>query len=402
MKHLSCALCCLAIPAAFLLGCDTGSSTGSGSDVGFRSSYRPVIREYWVTTQVIDKWDMVPYGKSMMTKDNIDPTRRYLYKAMRYVQTDSGWNPLPMPAWQRLSGPIIRATVGDSVIVHFKNNAATGMPLSMHPHNLIYDEANEGIWRADRPKDWPDAGTAGGAVKPGDEFTYRWKAEARSVGVGPYHSHSFHPAQEVASGLIGTIMVEQPPDHPDYVKFDTTIALIFKTYLALVDPKDSTHRDTVKDTCTAPLIPWNGGCHPKEHVPPDQWPENLSDSTAHGGGPEVQTINGTAYANLDGLSFRKGQMIRFIVFAMNDEGTQNHTVHFHGEMLREVSRRNLYKDVFDLPSAEAIELMMDAENVGKWMLHCHVEHHASEMMATYEIAPLTGTADTINSGHTGH
>ncbi len=107
---------------------------------------------------------------------------------------------------------------------------------------------------------------------------------------------------------------------------------------------------------------------------------------AHGGGPEVQTINGIAYANLKGLDFKKGQNIRFVVFAMNDEGTQNHTVHFHGEMLREMSRKNLYKDVFDLPSAVAMDLMMKAENVGKWMLHCHVEHHASEMMATYEIS----------------
>ena len=396
---------CLAIfivSGILLFGCDKESAMGPSPVGGFKSSYQPVKREYWVATQVIGKWDMVPSGKAVMTTDSIDPARRYIYKAMRYVRTDSNWKALPEPEWQQLSGPIIRATVGDSVIVHFKNDASAGMPLSMHPHNLIYNEANEGVWRADRPGGWPEGGTAGGSVKPGEEFIYRWKAEARSAGVGPYHSHSFHPAQEVASGLIGTIIVDEPPDHPDFLKFDTAIALVFKTYLALVAPKDSTKKDTVKDTCTPPLIPWNGGCHPKEHVPPDQWPENRVDSLAHGGGPEVHTINGIAYANLKGLTFKKGQKIRFVVLAMNDEGTQNHTVHFHGEMLREFSRRNLYKDVFDLPSAEAIDLMMDAENPGAWMLHCHVEHHAAEMMATYEIKDNMRASDTTTGGHTGH
>ncbi len=385
---------------AILSACNRDSGTSPPVEGVFQSKYRPVKREYWVTTQVIPKWDMVPLGKAMMTTDSIDPARRYLYRAMRYVRTDSVWKVLPVPSWQQLSGPIIRATVGDSVIVHFRNDPGSGMPLSMHPHNLLYDEANEGVWRADRPEGWPESGTAGGAVKPGGEFTYRWKAEARSVGVGPYHSHSFHPAQEVAAGLIGTIVVDEPPDHPDYVRFDTTIALVFKTYLAMVAAKDSSLKDSIKDTCIPPLIPWNGGCHPKDHVPMDQWPENRVDSLAHGGGPEVNSINGTAFANLEGLAFKKGQRVRFVVFAMNDEGTQNHTVHFHGEMLREMSRRNLYKDVFDLPSAEAVDLMMDAENAGKWMLHCHVEHHASEMMAMYEItdakaAPAAANPDRV-------
>lgn len=41
-----------------------------------------------------------------------------------------------------------------------------------------------------------------------------------------------------------------------------------------------------------------------------------------------------------------------------NEGTQNHTAHFHGEILREISRRNLYKDVFGHPSALAVDLIM--------------------------------------------
>lgn len=372
-----------------LAGCLGGEDTGTNPDLasGFKSSYKPVRREFWITTELIQKWDMVPMGKAMMTKDEIAPERRYLHKAIRYIQMDSTWKALPMPDWQQLSGPILHATVGDSVIVHFRNGLDSDLPLSLHTHNFVYNEENEGIWRADKPADWPDAGTAGGAIKPGEEFTYRWVASEKSVGVGPYHSHSFRPAEEIARGLTGTVVVDLPPDHPDYVKFDTTIALVFKTYLARVAGKDSTGKDTVAtDTCTPPLIAWNGGCHPKEHVPRELWPENRADSAARGGGPEVHTINGIAHGNLPTLKFKQGQKVRFVVVAMNDEGNQNHSVHFHGEMLREMSRRNLYKDVFDLPSAVALDLILDAVNPGLWMIHCHVEHHASEMMATYEIS----------------
>lgn len=382
------------LSAGFLFGCfkDDSSPASPDTGTGFKSSYKPVIREYWVTTELILKWDMVPMGKPMMTKDEITPVRRYLHRPIRYVQTDSNWNRLPMPEWQQLSGPILRATVGDSVIVHFRNDLDSDLPLSVHTHNFIYNEENEGIWRADRPEGWPDIGTAGGAIPPGEDFTYRWVAKEKSVGVGPYHSHSFRPAEEIARGLTGTVVIDPPPDHPDYVKFDTTIALVFKTYLARVAEKDTTGIDSIPaDTCTPPLIPWSGGCHPKEHVPQDQWPENQVDTAARGGGPEVQTINGIAHGNLPRLTFKQGQKIRFVIVAMNDEGTQNHTVHFHGEMLREMSRRNLYKDVFDLPSAVAMDLMMEAENPGLWMMHCHVDHHASEMMAMYEILKDTTT-----------
>jgi len=116
-------------------------------------------------------------GAPMMTKNVIDPERRYLHKPIRYVQTDSKWKKLPMPDSQQLSGPIIQATVGDSVIVHFRNGMDSDMPLSLHTHNFIYNEENEGIWRADKPEDWPDAATAEGAIGPGEDFTYRWVAK---------------------------------------------------------------------------------------------------------------------------------------------------------------------------------------------------------------------------------
>ena len=93
--------------------------------------------------------------------------------------------------------------------------------------------------------------------------------------------------------LSGCFNQENSPSGPG----DTTV---FKTYLARVPPRDSAGIDTSKaDACGSPLIGWNGGCHPKDHVPVDQWPENRLDTAARGGGPEVHTINGIAHANLE-------------------------------------------------------------------------------------------------------
>src|SRR4051812_7702456 len=105
-------------PVLILFGCWNESTSPTSPDANsvFKSSYKPVTREYWITTKVNYKWDMIPMGESPMTKDVIDSSRRYLLKTIHYVQTDSLGNKYPEPEWQQLSGPIIRATVGDSVL----------------------------------------------------------------------------------------------------------------------------------------------------------------------------------------------------------------------------------------------------------------------------------------------
>lgn len=387
--HLPSILAWMAVAALGFVGCNTHDTHETGTE----AEYQAEKREYWITTELKPVWDAVPGGISMMGADSIDPKRRYLHNVLRYVLTDSNWKPLPAPSWQGLSGPLIHAYVGDSVIVHFRNEEKADIPVSLHTHNFYYDEANEGAWRKDLPQGWPDGAVAGGAVSPGKQFTYRWVAKERSAGAGPYHSHSFRPADEVERGLSGIVVVDPPPGSADYIRFDTTIALIFKTYQTLkIEVDSSADTGMVRDStsragtiCEAPLIPWNGGCHPKDHVPEDQWPENRKMGDTTSTGPELNTINGMSFGNLPTLQFKKGQKVRFVVIAMNADGSQNHTVHFHGEMLRELSKPTYYGDVFDLPSAMAQQLEMKAENIGRWMIHCHVEHHASEMMASYEI-----------------
>ncbi|MDR0051907.1 multicopper oxidase domain-containing protein, partial [Acinetobacter baumannii] len=51
---------------------------------------------------------------------------------------------IPKPEWLGFLGPILRAEVGDVMVVHMKNFASR--PYSLHPHGVFYKKDSEG-WR---------------------------------------------------------------------------------------------------------------------------------------------------------------------------------------------------------------------------------------------------------------
>jgi len=77
-------------------------------------------------------------------------------------------NPRP-PEWEHLGtlGPVVRAEVGDTIIVHFKNS--TRFPVSVHPHGVFYEKDSEGAAYNDGTGG-PDK--ADDAVPPGGTHTY--------------------------------------------------------------------------------------------------------------------------------------------------------------------------------------------------------------------------------------
>ena len=99
-------------------------------------------------------WDYSPHGRNLTGIPTLEEDlegrspadKRYL-KAIYREYTDATFKTLkPRPSeWEHLGilGPLIRAEVGDTVKVVFKNNAR--MPYcSMHPHGLAYGKDSEG------------------------------------------------------------------------------------------------------------------------------------------------------------------------------------------------------------------------------------------------------------------
>ena len=106
-------------------------------------------------------------------------------------------------------GPVIRAAVGDTIKVVFKNN--TSYPASIHPHGVFYNKNSEGAPYNDGTS---GADKADDAVPPNGTTTYNWAVPNRA-GPGPmdgssvlwmYHSHTDEVA-DTNAGLIGPMVI---------------------------------------------------------------------------------------------------------------------------------------------------------------------------------------------------
>jgi FtsP/CotA-like multicopper oxidase with cupredoxin domain len=105
----------------------------------------------------------------------------------------------PTPVWTYngvLPGPMIRAKVGDKIVVHFKNSLPDAT--SIHWHGLRLPNDMDGV-----------PGLTQDPIEPGGEFLYEFTA--RDAGTFWYHPHINSSAQ-VGWGLYGSMIVEDPAD----------------------------------------------------------------------------------------------------------------------------------------------------------------------------------------------
>jgi FtsP/CotA-like multicopper oxidase with cupredoxin domain len=95
-----------------------------------------------------------------------------------------------------LPGPLIKARVGDRLIVHFKNELPQAT--TVHWHGVRVPIEMDGVPGISQPD-----------VEPGDSFTYDFVL--RDAGLYWYHPHVMSAAQ-VGFGLYGALLVEDPAD----------------------------------------------------------------------------------------------------------------------------------------------------------------------------------------------
>ncbi len=298
-----------------------------------------VTRHYYIQAEGVS-WDFAPAGQDLIHGGPIPApwTSSTTWGKTRYVEyTDASFTVTkPQPSLLGVLGPIIRAEVGDTIVVHFRNRAEG--TYGMHPHGVRYDKDNEGAH-------YMPAG-AGAQVPPGGEFTYTWSADAES-GPGPsdpssvvwwYHSHVDEPA-ETNAGLLGPIVITaKGKARPDAtpVDVDNEFVLAF----VIFDEAGGKERGL------------------------------------------MHAINGYIFGNLPGLTVRNGARVRWYVLGMGNE-VDLHTPHWHGKTLLHAGRRT---DVIELLPGSMATADMIADDPGTWLLHCHVADHIDAgMIATYTI-----------------
>lgn len=132
------------------------------STVAFSQQSSGTVHTYYVAADEVE-WNYLPLGIDGMMHmpltgypalfvergpHRIGATYR---KAIYRECTDATFTTLKPrpPEWEHLGaiGPVLRAEVGDTIHVVFKNNASR--PYTMHPHGVFYEKESEGASYAD-------------------------------------------------------------------------------------------------------------------------------------------------------------------------------------------------------------------------------------------------------------
>lgn len=329
--------------AAVLLGA-TGARADDDDEHG-------KTRHYYIQAEDV-VWDYAPTGQDLLKGGPVpEPwTNSHVFEKTRYIEyTDGSFSSKkPQPEWLGVLGPIIRAEVGDTVIVHFRNQAPSGS-YGMHPHGFRYDKDNEGAHYIGVNSGQPPG--AGAEVPFGGSFDYVWEAD-RDSSPGPgdpsslvwwYHSH-ISEAAETNRGLLGPLVITRKG----------------------AAREDGSPKDVNREFVTAFFI------------------FNELDGEEPG---LMHSINGYFFGNLQGLKMNKSDKVRWYVMGMGNE-VDLHTPHWHGKTVRVGGRNGTQTDVVNLLPATMITADMKADNVGEWMYHCHVSDHIDGGMYTsYQIRP---------------
>jgi len=177
-------------------------------------------REFWVAATPAT-WNITPNQRDAITGTPFSPAQTVLATTV-YRRFSRGWRrPLPnspMSGNQDLiPGPLMRARVGDRLVVHFKNmDFRTMKGHSMHFHGVEYKPDSDGAFV-------PGVSGPDGNVLPGRSWTYRLTAGRDSAGAWPYHDHSSSMHESIAGGMYGMLSIrrrgEPLPDREFVVVF---------------------------------------------------------------------------------------------------------------------------------------------------------------------------------------
>jgi FtsP/CotA-like multicopper oxidase with cupredoxin domain len=306
-------------------------------------------------------------------------------KAVYREYTDATFGKLkPRPSeWEHLGilGPVLRAEVGDTIRVVFKNNATR--PYSMHPHGVFYKKDSEGAGYDDGTSG-PDK--ADDAVPPGQTHVYTWQVPQRS-GPGPgdpsslvwlYHSH-VNELKDVESGLIGAIIVTArgmagPEGKPKDVDRE------FVSLFMIFDENTSWYLEHNMRTYTSDPK----GINKLDFPLADQEGTYSVFGSGFVGANFKSSINGYLYGNMPLMTMKRGERVRWYLLTMG-EGINFHTPHWHGNVVLQGGRRT---DVVPLSPAQMVTVDMVPDDIGIWMFHCHVDEHMDAGMVTlYKVEP---------------
>ncbi|MGH3772188.1 MAG: multicopper oxidase domain-containing protein [Pseudonocardiaceae bacterium] len=349
----------------------------AGCQSGVSAEPAAQTRAYYIAADEA-AWNYAPTGTNMITGQQFDATaNKYVQagsnrmgsiytKCLYHGYTDATFtHQLPRPASEQylgLLGPVIRAQVGDTIKVTFRNNCS--FPASIHPHGVFYNKKDEGAPYNDGVA---DADKAGDSVAPNQQYVYTWQVPERA-GPGPmdgssvmwmYHSHT-DEVPDVYAGLMGPMEITargkaRPDGSPSDV--DREIFTLF-----MVMDENNSHYLEAERTKLA--------------KPPAADDADFQESN------KMHSINGYVYGNEPMITIHQGERVRWYVMSMGNE-VDLHTPHWHGNT---VIANGMRTDTVSLLPASMVVADMIPDDPGIWEFHCHVaDHITAGMLTRYQV-----------------
>ncbi|CAO2636086.1 Ferroxidase HEPHL1, partial [Lemmus lemmus] len=279
-------------------------------------------------------------------------------KAVYRHYTDGSYSTeIPKPPWLGFLGPILRAEVGDVIVIHLKNFASR--PYSLHPHGVFYNKDSEGFLKP------------GAHVKPGETFTYRWTVPES---VSPtdedppcltyLYFSAVQPIKDTSAGLVGPLLVcKKGALNADGTQkgIDKEFYLLFTVF----DENLSRYLDENIQKFT--WRPFSVNKEDEEFVKSNK----------------MHAINGYMYGSQPGLSMCKKDRVSWHLIGMGTD-TDMHGVYFQGNTIH---LRGTHRDSLALFPHMATTAFMQPDHAGIFKVFCSTLHHFVRGMGQiYEVS----------------
>jgi manganese oxidase len=229
---------------------------------------------------------------------------------------------------RQVPGPRIRITEGDRVRFNVTNRLPDST--TVHWHGLTLPNAMDGAAEVTQEP-----------IAPGDTFIYEFTAQ--QAGTYFYHSHD-HVDRQQALGLYGALIID--PAASTSRDWDREVVIQLQEWL-------------YRDGYTFPAMPMEGAL------------------------PNYFTINGKAYPDTETVNLRVGE--RLLVRFIGSSSGFIHPMHIHGGPFTIVQTdgypappgARFIKDTVNVAPGERYDVIWEAREPGRWLLHCHINHHTT-------------------------
>ncbi|KFV05044.1 Hephaestin, partial [Tauraco erythrolophus] len=367
-------------PGRWLLSCQVNDHIQAGMGALYEvrpcsrqapaSTLEGKVRKYYIAAKEL-QWDYGPSGLDQSSGKRLSeagsPAEQFFkrspsriggvyWKANLALPVPSGscreWAAEPgLCGWWAPIGPVIKAEVGDTILVTFANKAS--WPFSIQPHGVSYGKAWEGM-RYHDGLSWN-----GISVAPLHNFTYRWTVP-KHAGPAPdappclarLYSSAADPVRDPSAGLVGPLLVCKAGalDGNNKQKgIDKEFYLLFSVF-------DEN-------------LSWYLNANTKYYLTMDESSVRKDDGFEESN--RMHAINGLMFGNLPGLNVCKGDNVSWHLLGLGSEADVHGAV-FQGNTLQMNGMRRDSANLFPHTFATAF---MQPDNEGTFEIYCQTSNH---------------------------